>query len=781
MLMRSPVYATAAVASLVLGIAINTTVFSVIEAAILRPLPYQDSQELRVVQDTRMTGEGDFLTHDEFVEFQRSTRSFSAVSAYRSGMAGRHEIQFEGPTGKATGVAVSPNTFLVLGVRAALGRALLPADQEEGEPVIVVSHGFWQRHLGGRREAVGGPVRVSGQVYTLVGVMPTGFWYPTEENSFWIPLKRTANSAEERALSLVGRLARRGDGAQAASEAVLVVRRFDAAAATAPPSDRWVRVATLDRARRPSDGAFFFVLQGVVVSILLIACSNVANLMLVRMVSRRRDTAIRAAIGASRWHLVRPLLAESLLIVAVSTVLGLGVSAAALRLLVSRLPDSNALPDLLAAGLNARVFVFATLAAGLCMIACTITPAFQITRPDLSEVLKEGSNNAGVGAGAGRMRGTLVVVQIAVSLVLLVNTGILVEHVRRTGAWRPGFTWQHLAQLQLRYTTQGNSRAALAQVLERVRATPGVSTVAAEARLTPPGGKIRNPDRALEVGCRCAAVTQDYLGALGIPLIRGRNFSSSDPADGTVAIIDERLAARLWPGEDAVGRQLQLGTAQAGTTSATIVGVARATEFERPRGDGFGPSLAGVYVLSPFTSVRSATLLIRTYPGIGSIAALRRAVAEADPEQPVYELQTAESVLRRALAPLRWYTAVFGLLAMLGLGLSAVGLYGLMSYGVAQRRREIGIRLALGAGRNDVVRLVARSALGLVLVGTCLGAVGGAASGKMLATILFDAGTPSAAVFLAVALVLAIVVVAAGVFPALRAARTDPAVVLQST
>ena len=505
--------------------------------------------------------------------------------------------------------------------------------------------------------------------------------------------------------------------------------------------------------------------------------------MLVRTLARRRDTAIRAALGASRWNLMKPLMEESLLIVAAATVLGLVASSGALRLLVASLPPSSSgLQDLLALGLNVRVFVFATLVAALGMVACTLTPALQITRPDLSDVLKDGSQNASTGEKTGWMRGALVVGQIAVSLVLLVSTGLLVGQVRRESAWRPGFAWDELAQMPLRYRTDGNPATALPRLLERVQAVPGAIGAAAEARLTPLGGRVSGAvDSGSEASCRCVAVSQGYLRTMRIPLVRGRDFVSSDARDSRVAVVDERLAARLWPGEDPLGRQLRLGSsASLPEGSVTVVGVARATDFEPPRAEEFGPVPGGLFVLSDFDRIRGATLFVRSGDGGVDLEALRHAASEVDPEQPVHQLRPSAQVLDAALAPLRWYTAVFGTLAVLGLTLATIGLYGLMSYAVAQRRREIGIRLALGAGRGHVVRLVARTALWFVALGTLLGAIGGAAIAKVLGALLFGSAAVPPLVFVAVAVLLATVVVCAGVLPALRAARTDPAVVLQS-
>jgi predicted permease len=794
MLARNPGFSAVAVLTLALGIGANTAIFSVVNAILVRPLPYRNPEQLVWVWEKSPQGRQAGVAPATFLDWREQSRLFEQLAAY----------DFEGfsLTGVAepesvVGAWASANFFLLLGVEAALGRTFSPSeDRPGGERVVVLSHSLWQRRFGADPEIIGRRLTLNGESFTVVGVLPRQFWFMLGTVELWVPLVLNTPQLHDRAARSFDVIARPKPGVtleQAQAEMETIARRI--AQAYPQTNDGWgVTINSVEenflRFFRPA----LFLLLGAVSLVLLIACANVANLLLARAVARQKEIAIRAALGASRLRLIRQLLTESVMLSGLGGAAGLLLAHWSLRLVIAFMPgelDRRTPGGLEMIGFDARVLGFTLGVSLLTGLIFGLAPAFQSSRPDLNETLKEGGGTSSGGFRPQRLRHLLVIAEIALALVLLIGAGLMLKSFARMQQADLGFQPERLLRMGLplnrfRPDQQPQKAAFLDEVLRRIAALPGAQAAAVANDLIPPpwatgspftieGRPAASPSEAPLAVNR--AVSPGYFRALEIPLRAGRDFTERDTAEAPgLVIISQNLAERFWPGEDPLGKRLRLGGPQADGPWLTIAGVAG--DVRHPLSPAPKPV---IYRPLLQTSPAWVQVFARTAPDPASlIAAARKEIWAASSDQPISGVGTMEQMLAEYVAEPRFIMTLLSLFAGLALALAAVGIYGVMSYAVSQRTRELGIRLALGAQAGDIFRLVVGQGLALALIGVGIGLAAAFALTRLLTGFLVDVRATDPATFAVIALLLTVVAGLACYLPARRATKVDPMTALRS-
>jgi putative ABC transport system permease protein len=787
-LLRAPVFAATVVLTLALGIGAATAIFSFVHGLLLRPLPFPDPERLVMVwQDMRAVGgpADEWFTPPDFVDLRDQGTTFSAVSGL-----GRSSVTLESGDGaeRVAGSIVSPDYFTVTGVQPLLGRGFLP-DEDLDARVIVLTHGFWQRRFGGAADVLGSTVTLSGQPFTIVGVMPPGFVPPYQADAEFLrsrvwsadgPCGRGCYS-----LRVLARVAPGVSVAEAAAEAQTIAARIAAEHAT--NENVTFRVVPLHAELTQATRRPLLALLGAVGFVLLIACVNIANLTLARNAQREREISIRTALGAGRRRLVRQLLTESVLLAVAGCVLGIAFAAWGIDVLIAMSPTDTPLLDRVA--FSGTVFAFAAATAVGCGVLFGMLPALQATRPAIAESLKEAGSLL-AGRARLRARSALIVAEIAVALVLLVGAGLLMKSFFRllevdTGYRAENVLLGELGLTQAQAPQQAQAVAFYDRLLERLGAHPDVAAVGA-VTMHPLSGGGTDVDFHLEgdapattrdevKGVWYRSATPGYRSAIGLRMVAGRWIEDGDHAAApNVVVINETMARRYWPGEDPVGRRISMGS-----TSGpwwTIVGVAadmRHNAIETP---------AGVELFAPLAQLpeRFVTVAMRTTGDPLRLApVLRQEVRALDAAVPVAAVTTLEQLVRQAVAVPRLMTLLFGVFAGSALLLAAIGIYGVMASAVGARSREIGVRIALGAEPRSVRALFVRRALALVALGALIGTAGALVTARALASLLYEVAPADPAAIGAVVALLALVSLTAGYLPARRASRVDPMQVLR--
>ncbi len=792
-LAKQPAFTLVAVAVLALGIGANTAIFSVLDAVLIRPLPFRDPGRLVVVWERNVPRDHrtNVASPANFLAWRDQQRTFTDLSAVTQ-VPVTVNLTGAGEPEELRAELTTASLFPLLGVTAAVGRTFLPdEDAPGGEPAVLVSHRLWTRRFGSDPSLVGRAITLSGRARTVVGVMPAGFHVLDETIDVWLPMAfpAAARTAGGRYLLVLGRLKPGVDvaGAQAGMDTITarLARDFpdrDAGwASTVVPLHQQIVGAI-----RPA----LLVLAGAVGFVLLIACANVANLLLARATGRRRELAVRAAIGAGRGHLVRLLLGESLALAALGGAAGLALAYAGLRVLVASAADQLAIPRLAGASVNAPVLLFtlaASLAAGLVF---GLAPALTASRFGLADSLKEGAR--GSDARSGRLRGALVVAEVALSLALLAGAGLLFRSFERLLSVSPGFRPEHVLTMKVslpsaKYPDQGARVRFFQELSARVERLPGVTAAGGISflPLAGPGaatsyGLPGRPD--LPAGQQpvadVRAVSGDYFRAMGIPLLEGRTFTDHDTGDGAnVIVVNETMARECWPNEDPIGKRVNIHWSDNVTDEVVgVVGDVKLTALDdEPRATAYWPHARQDVGYSSLTfAVRAA----------GDPASLTSAVVgqvrEMDPLQPVSDVRTMDDVVSQSVAARRLVMLLLAIFAAAAAALAALGLYGVISYVVAGRTREIGVRLAIGARPADVVRQVVGQAMVLVAAGVAIGAAGALALTRLMGSLLFEVRPSDPATFAAVVALMAFVGLAASLVPAWRASRVDPVTALRA-
>ncbi len=790
-LRRNPGFAAVAVLTLGLGIGANTAIFSVVNAVLLRPLPYPQPDRLVLVWGTN-TDSGtlqDVVSYPGFEDWQARSRSFERMAAFTTrGMtlAGTDQAEL------VEAVQGTPGFFETLGVQPALGRTFRPEESVEGNSrVAILSDSSWRRYFGGRRDVLGKTIRANEEAFTIIGVMPPAFRFAfsAKPPEIYTPIVRDPSRGHGY-LRVLGRLRPGARIASAQAEMDVVTA---ALARQYPDSNRGVgaNVVPLVDALAGDARTGLMIFLGIVALVLLIACTNVANLMLARSASRQRELALRAALGAGRPRLLQQMVIESTALALAGGAVGLLLSSWTARLLVRLLSQSFQIPRLESTGIDGWVLGFAfalSLATGV-LFGAVFAP-IAVSR-DLHEGLRESSRTATGGRGGRRLRGALVVTETALALVLLAGAGILLKHLWVMRHTAPGFETKNI--LGVSFSLPKNKfandveRFRFFEALQsRAAALPGVRAAALVANppmgggwdqlgFKIPGKTAPPPDGYFRANFNI--VSPGYFRTMGIPVRAGREFRPQDAA-GLPAIVINESAARLWHGEEALGKTIDLPVDDDKSVTLTVVGV---TADVRQMGLGVAPR-PEVYLnfLQPGPKWTWLALMVRTEREPEKLAGMVRGLARTvDRDVPIAQVKTFDEILSASLAEPRVYTLLLAVFAALALTLATIGLYGVVSYTVAQRTPEMGVRLALGAERGAVVRLVLRQGLGLALAGTVLG-LGGALAASRLITRLIPGAQPGDPLTLAGVCALLIgVALAATYVPARRASRVDPTVALR--
>ncbi|HZM69181.1 MAG TPA: ABC transporter permease [Candidatus Cryosericum sp.] len=792
-LRRNPGYTAVAVLTLALGIGANSAVFSVVSAVLLRPLPYPDSERLVHVwaTDSERGRTQDVASYPDFDDWRTQSASFEGLA----GMTGRGMILSGGDGAElVAALQATPGLFELLGVRPASGRTFR---REEGEPggarVALLGDGLWKSRFAGRPDIVGQTVRLNEEAFTIVGVMPAGLKIaPGEQEQVYVPLVRDPSRGHG-FLRVLGRLRPGVSVNQAQADLDLVSRRL---AAEHPDSNRGVgaRVVPLIEAQAGVFRQGLLIVLGVVALVLLIACTNVANLMLARGAARRKELAVRAALGAGRGRLVRQLLAESLVLAGAGGVVGLLLSSWASALLVSFLSRSFPIPRLETTSTDGRVLGFTLMATLATAILSGILPAFSAASGSPVEGLGESSRSTTTGTRSRRLRGGLVIAETALALVLMAGAGLLLRSLLVLRATAPGFRAEGVVTVDAflprsRLASQADRIRYYQGLLEGIGGLPGVTSAALVANLPLGGGSDSlgfhipgrsdpAPDGALSADFNIAS--PGYFRTLGIPVREGREFTDRDAGNTrAVIVVNETAARQFWPGESALGREIVLPLEGGPDTTLEVVGVAGDV-----RQSGLGvPTRPEIFLdyLQPGPPWPWLVLVARTEGEPLAVAgAIRGAARSVDRDVPIHRLRTMDEVLSASLAAPRAYAALLLLFAALALGLASVGLYGVVSYTVTQRTQEMGIRLALGAARSDILRLVLRQGLGLAVAGTVLGLAGATALAGVLVGLVEGLRPGDPVTFLMAAILLLAVTLLASYLPARRATKVDPVIALRS-
>jgi putative ABC transport system permease protein len=803
MLRRQPGFAFIAILTLALGIGANTAIFSAVNAVLLRPLPYAAPDRLVLAWEVTAKGRQTTVTPANFLDWRAQAGAFSELAA-TSGV----DFNVTGDTDPARvrGASVSTNFFRLLGVQPALGRTFPTDEGSAGDwKTVVLSHGFWQSRLGGDANVIGRTITLNGNTYSIIGVMPREFrWQNLAPGSssgelaeFFVPaikndipqLGATTNrdlssSRKTSFMRVVGRMKPGVSIAQAQTEMDAIAARL---AQQYPESNAGatVRLVSLQRFIVGDSRPALLTLLFAVGLVLLIACANVANLFLARATTRRKELAVRAALGAARSRLVRQLLTESVLLSLLAGGVGLLVAVWGVQGLVNLMP--NDLPRLNDVSIDANVLLFTLVVSTVTGLAFGLVPALQVARVDLTKTLKE---DGGKATGMqGRSTRVLIVLEVALSLVLLVGAGLLLKSFVLLQQIKPGFDPNNLIALKIslpeaKYTQPEQKSRFFEQLLERVCALPGVEDAGAALNLPFPGDDILfhihvegQPETAAgdESSINYQVISPDYFHTMRIPLLGGRDIAATDRADAPgVVVLNESAVKRYFANEDPLGKRIRLGGDSA--TPLTVVGVVsdiRQRQLDAPP----HPEAYVSYLQSPFGFMGVAVRAARDPETV--LGAVRGAVAGVDPQVSSGNAHTMNELMSESLARQRsmsLLTGVFGLVALL---LATVGIYGVISYMVTQRTREIGIRIALGAHRRDVLRMIVGYGMGLTLVGVVVGLLASFALTRTLSNLLYEVSATDPLIYAGVALLLSAVALVACLVPARRAMRVDPMIALR--
>jgi putative ABC transport system permease protein len=797
-LLKSPAFTLIVILTLALGIGANTAIFSAVNAVLLRPLGYGDPERLVTIEHRYPSLNLNApVSVPGFLDYQRarSIESMAVETGWAANLTG------EGEPERLQGARVTGRFFGTLGVPAERGRTLLPGEDSAGrEHVAVLSYGLWQRLFGGSRGVVGRSLSLNSESYQVVGVMPRDFRDVQNRNvELWIPLvfrpdQLADGERTHEFLNLVARLRTGVPLEQAAAEIRTLAEQLKRQYPAAYPSD-WSLVTTSLAQHLVGDvRPALLVLLGAVGFVLLIACANVANLLLARAAARSKEIAVRTALGASRDRLIRQLLTESVMLALMGGVLGLFLAFWGVRAIIALNPAN--LPRADEIGVDPPVMLFTLLVSLVTGLLFGLAPAVHTAAADLHGMLKEGGRGSAGDRGGQGLRRMLVVAEVALALTLLTGAGLLIKSFARLQGVDPGFEPRRLLTFNLslpasRYHSDTAQIAFFDQVIPAVSAVPGVRGVGATSVMPFGGGwstagfeieGYQTPPKQPGPWGDIRTVSPSYFATLGIPLRRGRLLDEQDRSGSPeVAVIDDEFVRRYWPHDDPIGKRFTFGPPAGATDTSsrewvTVVGVVGHTKQE---------GLDAENRLQLYLPYRQAgqpflTFAVRTAgPPEQYVNPVRRAVQSVDPEQPLSNVRSMDELISRSVGQRRLSMMLLSLFSGLALVLASVGIYGLMSYSVAQRSRELGVRIALGADRLDVLRLVLRQGMSLALTGIVIGVGAAFALSRVIESQLFGVRATDPTTFVAVAALLGLTALAANLIPAWRATRVDPAVVLR--
>jgi putative ABC transport system permease protein len=790
-------YSAAAIAALALGIGANAAGFTIVNAAFLRGLPYEDADRLLVLSWQARSGRRSNVSYSDFQDWRAASRSFEALAAHREGTANISDDR--GVPEQVSGTWLTANAFNILGPRPILGRDFTTDDERvEASPVVIISSALWQRRYSGDPDVLGRVLRLNGRPATIIGVMPEGMRFPTDTD-VWTPYIPAEGDLQRntRTLRVFGRLADGADRRLAGTEMHGLAQQLIAAFPDTTTDLLGVRVETFtERFIGGAGRSMFLTVMGAVVLVLLIACANVANLMLSRSTARAQEIAVRMAIGATRWRVVRQLLLESLVLSVIGGSIGLLLASAGSRAFAMAM-QTGGLPYWVVFDVDYVVFLYAAAICVLTAMLFGLAPALHVSGTSPRHVLNEGGRSSAGSPRVRRFATAMVLTELALTTTLLVGAGLMIRSFMTLASADLGFALDGLTTMRVRlpdskYGTPDARRAFFDRLEPRLRAIPGVEAAAITNGVPPHDGG----ERLLEIDLPresagtapvfvgTVTITPEFFAVLRAPLIRGRSFTGADGAPGLeTVVVNQRLAAQFFPGADPIGRRIRFtqrtpAANRPPETWRTIVGIVAPIKHGSPQ-DGYDNAV--VYIPYRQETPGTASLLVRsTLPPESIVDAVRHEVQGIDPDQPVLSIQTLAQVLAETRWWWRTWGTLFGVLAAVALALSALGLYAVIAYSVVQRTREIGVRMALGASRTGVCWMILRRAVAQLVVGLAFGVAGAFVLSEVLwgsGMVVVPASDPLT--YLAIIVLLSTVALTASLVPARRATRIDPVVALR--
>ena len=790
-LVKNPLFTAIAVACLALGIGVNATIFSVVDGVMLQPYPYPDAHQIVVLNGTnqreRIRRAG--ISYADFKDLRDNAATVHQLAAFQQ--RSLTIADGNGEPERYSGEIVSWSLFHLLGTQPIVGRNFEAHDDRPGaDPVVLLSHEVWQQRYQGDRAIVGRAITVNGKAHTVIGVMPPRFAFP-ENQKLWVPLAEYAEplKRDDRGLQVFARMKPGVTTDQAVTELQAIASRL---AQTYPLENKdWsVGVRPLSEWMLPDQVELVLLaMMGAVTLVLLIACANVANLLLARASVRQREISIRAALGAGRWRIVRQLLTEAMFIGALSAPLGIAIAWVGIRLLDSAMPPEQ-VPYFIRWGLDARSLAYTIAISTATGLVFGLAPALQAVRGDLQSSLKDGGRG-NAGGSKAYLRSALVVAEVALSLVLLVGASLFVRSFMNLQTTDVGFNTAPLMTMRFylpgaAYQADDAKARRVEDIVRRVEALPGVQAAFA-SNFVPMGSggggaRVAPEGRAIEAGqepvISFIGTTPHLRKTLDVPLVAGRDMTDSEGATKTpVALINQALAERLWPGEDAVGRRFR--TMGASPEWFTVVGVV--ADFRHRQGSNTDPQGPSAYVPYPYQPALNTGLTIRVSgPPAQIVPSVREQIRQADSTLPLFEVRTTEELRQLSYWQFALFGSMFATFGVVALVLASVGVYGVLSYSVSQRIQEIGVRMALGAERRNVLALIIGYGLKLATIGTVVGLVGAWGVTRFISTLLYNVTATDPLSFGGVALFLTLTAAIASYLPARRAMAVDPIVALRN-
>jgi putative ABC transport system permease protein len=802
-LLKNPVVTAVAVLTLALGIGANTAIFSVLNAVVLRPLPYAEPDRLVMVWETLAGNDRRSAAPGNFNDWREQNKTFSDMAAT---FYGNFNLTGVGEPERVNGSTVTSNLMTTLGVSPQLGRTFqADDDQHQDQRLVILSDGLWRRRFGADTTVVGKNITIDETSYTVIGVMRSGFSYPVKSD-LWVlgrdrnavsmslisqfPTNDWSRERDAHFMSVVGRLKPGVTLAQAQSDMAGIASRLER---DFPDTNGGLgsNVISLHTQIVGNVKTLLSILLGAVALVLIIACTNVASLLLARATKRDREFAIRRAVGASRWRLIRQLLTESVVLSLAGGLAGLGLAVWTVNLFIKLSPGD--IPRLNEASVDLRLLCFTFAVSLLTGIAFGLWPAWHATGGSLNQSLKEAGSKSSEGKQRRRSRNVLIITELALAQVMLVGAGLLIMSYVRVSQINPGFRSEDVLSAKIapaasKYPDTRTRIQFYSQVIEKLQVLPGVTSVGMVMNLPLSGASMNRgftvegrpepkPDENISMDYQ--VVSRDYFSTLNIPVLRGRSFTASDTENSTrVIVINDSMARRYWPNEDPVGKRMAIGESSKDTSWRTVVGVVgdvrHASLTEGPVPTGF------IDYRQDLESWPRMAFVLKTSAEPASLSsAVRTSLMSIDPRQPVYAVEPMGKLLSTDVAPRRFVLLLVGSLALVALSLAAVGIYSIISFSVSERTREIGIRMALGAKGGDVLRMVLGQGMTVAVVGIVAGLAIAFGITRLLTTLLFGVSATDPTTFFIVAVTLTVIALMACYLPARRATRVDPLVALK--
>jgi putative ABC transport system permease protein len=803
LIVKDPWFTAVAVAALSLGIGVNATVFTLVNAVLIRGLPFHDSAQLYMLGTRRANDErANSVSVPDLQDWRAKSKTFAGLAGFTRG--NMNIADESGLPEQVRGSWLTANAFQVLGQQPLLGRDFRPEEDRRGaERVVILGHGLWKNRYGADRNVLGRTVRLNGEPATIIGVMPEGMMFPTD-SGLWAPFIPSADQErrENRLLLVFGRLKAGATRVEAQAEMDAIA---GAIAAQYPESNKELTRAAVQTFNERFNGGeirqVFLALMGAVGFVLLIACANVANLLLSRSVQRAREVAVRSALGASRWRVVRQLLVESIVLGFMGGVLGVLIALVGVRMFDAAVEGSGK-PYWIQFTMDWVVLSFIT---GICIltgIMFGLMPALQVSRTNVNEVLKEGGRGASGSRRARWLSGTMVVVELALTIVLLVGAGLMTRSFLKLYSMDLGIKTDYLMSMQLqlpgaKYRTPEMRREFYDRLAPRLASIPGAESVSITTSVPPQGGGSREleiegrpaPNANERPSTTVIIISPTFFETVGLRIARGRAFSESDGTPGSeTVIVNERFAAQFFPNENPIGQRIRFPPRNPPPGQApppnpqpvvwrTIVGISPTIRHSSPQ-EAEPRAVAYVPLRQEPSGFSNLLVRSRVAPGV-IMTAVRKEVQAIDQDQPVFTVQTLDQLLAQQRWPFRVFGGLFAILATIGLVLSAVGLYAVMAYSVTQRTQEIGVRMALGAEGRQVSWLILRRGLIQLAIGLSIGLAGAYAASRALRGLLVQITPTDPATFVGITVLLTVVAIAACLIPARRATRLDPLAALR--